>query len=68
MERYKNEKDTDGEWEALLKQGEKLWQKNARKYEGYNLQLKVKEGLYRKGFELQAIDRFIEEKKTENQS
>lgn len=62
LNHYRDEKDTEGEWEALLKQGEKVWQKNARKYEGFTLQMKVKEALYRKGFELQEIEKFIEGK------
>jgi regulatory protein len=55
-------KDGDAEWEAVLYQGEKLWHKHSRKEEGFYLRNKVKEGLYRKGFSLELINRFLNEK------
>ncbi|UOQ43669.1 recombination regulator RecX [Halobacillus salinarum] len=54
--------DEDSEWTAAEFQGEKLLRKHARKYSGFELKQKVKSGLYRKGFDREVIDRFIEEK------
>ncbi|WP_077324622.1 recombination regulator RecX [Virgibacillus siamensis] len=54
-------KDTDAEWNALVKQGEKLLHKHRQKLSGYELQGKVKEGLYRKGFSIDLINQFLEE-------
>ncbi|MFD1020615.1 recombination regulator RecX [Thalassobacillus hwangdonensis] len=51
----------DEEWQAVVYQGEKILQKYARKAEGYELKHKVKGALYRKGFDFDAIDRFLEE-------
>lgn len=49
----------DEEWNAIFKQGEKAWSR----YDGHIL--KVKQFLFRKGFELDLIERFINEKKEE---
>ncbi|WP_152658567.1 recombination regulator RecX [Oceanobacillus sp. CFH 90083] len=55
------EEDTDQEWEALKYQGEKLYQKQVKKYEGFQLKQKVTEGLYRKGFHFDMIQEFVNE-------
>lgn len=55
------EKDADAEWKALVHQGEKLFRKHQAKLEGYSLRNKVKEGLYRKGFTIDSINKFLEE-------
>lgn len=55
------EEDTNQEWEALKFQGEKLYQKHVKKYEGFQLKQKVMEGLYRKGFHFNMIQQFVEE-------
>ncbi|MFD0897801.1 recombination regulator RecX [Loigolactobacillus binensis] len=55
-------KDEDSEWAALVEQGEKTWRKTAR-YSGYERQQKAKQQLYRKGFALDQIERFLTEKK-----
>ncbi|MCP3033409.1 recombination regulator RecX [Halobacillus sp. A1] len=55
------EEEGDQEWEAVVFQGEKLLRKFERKTEGYELKQKLKSGLYRKGFPIDLIDRFIEE-------
>lgn len=60
------EEDTNHEWEALKFQGEKLYQKHVKKYEGFQLKQKVMEGLYRKGFHFDMIQQFVE-KYMENQ-
>mgnify|MGYP001179651663 CR=1 FL=1 len=51
----------DEEWDKLIAlQGEKIWNKYVRKFEGKELALKVKQALYQKGFPLDIIERFIE--------
>ncbi|RDW20868.1 recombination regulator RecX [Oceanobacillus arenosus] len=57
------EKDEDEEWNAIVFQGDKLVNKHQRKFEGYELRNKVKEGLYRKGFPIDLINRFLDDKK-----
>ncbi|MFS0674638.1 recombination regulator RecX [Ornithinibacillus sp. 179-J 7C1 HS] len=56
-----DEKDTSAEWESLVYQGEKLVRKHSTKKSGYELKMKVKEGLYRKGFQIDLINKFIDE-------
>ncbi|MET3698723.1 regulatory protein [Bacillus oleivorans] len=51
--------DEDEEWNAIVKQGEKAW----HRYGGDRL--KVKQFLFRKGFEIDLIERFIHEKEEE---
>lgn len=55
------EQETGEEWEALCYQGEKLLRKYTKRYEGFVLFQKMKEGLYRKGFQMDEINRFIDE-------
>ena len=59
------EKDTDGEWDALVYQGDKLLRKHETKHEGYELRRKVTEGLYRKGFSFELINKFLEDRTAE---
>ncbi|WP_047981080.1 recombination regulator RecX [Ornithinibacillus contaminans] len=56
-----DEKDDTSEWEALQHHGEKLLRKHENKKAGYELKMKVKEGLYRKGFSMELISKFIDE-------
>lgn len=59
------ERDEDA-WTTLVEvQGEKLWRKYAAKFEGYDLRMRVKQGLYQKGFPSEVIDAFIEQKEHE---
>lgn len=58
---FSDEKDEDAEWDAVVFQGEKLVRKYEGKLEGFELKRKLKEGLYRKGFSFDLIERFIEE-------
>ncbi|MDC3425276.1 recombination regulator RecX [Aquibacillus sp. 3ASR75-11] len=53
--------EEDSEWEAIVYQGEKLIRKFNKQSEGSAYKQKVKAGLYRKGFRLEYIDRFLEE-------
>ncbi|MFD1850476.1 recombination regulator RecX [Oceanobacillus bengalensis] len=56
------EKDDDAEWDALTYQGDKLLRKHSAKHEGYALKNKIKEGLYRKGFSIEVINRYLDER------
>lgn len=54
------EKDDTAEWDAIVFQGEKLLHKHQKNKAGYELKMKVKEGLYRKGFSMDLINQFID--------
>lgn len=57
---------TDDEWEMLIEQqGDKIWRKYAAKFTGYERNNKVKQALYQKGFPVEVINRFIEQKEIE---
>ncbi|WP_078381762.1 recombination regulator RecX [Sutcliffiella halmapala] len=53
------EKDTSEEWDAIVKQAEKYHRKYAS-LEGYEYKMKMKGALYRKGFSMDLIDRWLE--------
>ncbi|CQR47215.1 Regulatory protein RecX [Paraliobacillus sp. PM-2] len=55
-----NNKDEDQEWQAVVYQGEKILRKHQRKWDGFELQHKVKASLYQKGFSFEIIEKFIE--------
>jgi regulatory protein len=59
--RIEDKKDEEAEWENAVYQGEKLVRKHSRKLKGYELRHKVKEGLYRKGFTMEVIEKFLDE-------
>ncbi|WP_404451455.1 recombination regulator RecX [Virgibacillus necropolis] len=59
------EKDDDAEWIAITKHGDKLLRKHKPKFTGYELRNKVKEGLYRKGFGIDLINKFLDEAEDE---
>lgn len=62
LDQIKLERD-DEQWQQMLDhQGEKIWSKYANKLTGSQLKMKVKQGLYQKGFPVEVINRFIEEK------
>ncbi|RKD71054.1 regulatory protein [Sinobaca qinghaiensis] len=54
--------DEEEEWERLEAHGDKILRKWEKKAEGRTLQQKVKEQLYRKGFNMQLIQRFLDQK------
>lgn len=56
------EKDEDEEWDSLTVHAEKIIRRY-RAYEGFPFQQKVKEALYRKGFPLELINRYLSERK-----
>lgn len=58
-----SDQDTDAEFEAVRYQGDKLLRKYAQKAEGYELNQKIKMALYRKGFPMELIQKYIEEAK-----
>jgi RecX family. len=53
----------DEEWaEIIQQQGDKIWRKYAHKYSDYHLKMRVKQALYQKGFPIEKIDTYIEQK------
>ena len=56
----------DDEWtDMIAAQGEKIWRKYSSKFSGTERNMKVKQALYQKGFPIEVINRFIEEKEQE---
>lgn len=55
------EKDEESEYEALAKEGERIWRRHQRKKIGER-KMKVKQTLFQKGYASDLIARFIEEK------
>ncbi|AQQ52493.1 recombination regulator RecX [Planococcus lenghuensis] len=56
------EKDEE-QWEDMVAvQGDKLWDKHSRKLSGGELKMKVKQGLYQKGFPADVISQYVEQK------
>ncbi|GGB57709.1 regulatory protein RecX [Lentibacillus populi] len=60
-----NQKENNAEWDALIYNGEKLLRKYQPKFSGFALQNKMKEALFRKGFSLELINRFLDEYENE---
>ena len=54
------EKDTEEEWDSLVFQAEKI-KRRYRGLEPFEYQHKMKQALFRKGFSIEIIDRFLEE-------
>lgn len=50
------------EYDALVKQGDKAWKRYEKKEQGYKLINKTKSFLYSKGFQMELINRYIDEK------
>lgn len=62
LEQITLERDED-EWSELIEaQGEKIWRKYAAKLTGSDLRQKVKQALYQKGFPIEKINEYIEQK------
>ena len=56
----------EDEWTTLIEsQGEKIWRKYNSKFTGFELHQKVKQSLYQKGFPIEVITEFIEQKEQE---
>lgn len=67
MSNLEIEKDEDDEWDSLVKEGDKLWRKNKR-FDASKRKQKMRQSLFTKGFDFDAINRFIEEKEMEDDS
>lgn len=62
LDQIKLEREDD-EWQQMIQlQGEKIWKKYVMKFHGAELRMKVKQALYQKGFPIELINQFIEEK------
>lgn len=59
MAEIKENNEEHSDWEALLYHGERLKRRFSKKFQGDELRYKMKEGLYRQGFSLALIDRFL---------
>lgn len=66
IQRLEDDFETDGWADKLADQGEKAWRKASSKYSGRERRQKVKQQLYGKGFPLDIIDAFIEQKEQED--
>lgn len=56
----------DDDWQNMIQvQGEKLWKKYASKLTGKDLRMKMKQALYQKGFPIEVINRFLDDKEME---
>ncbi|MCP8970986.1 recombination regulator RecX [Ectobacillus ponti] len=64
MEELQEEKDEEQQNEALLHQAGKYHEKY-KKYSGWEYEQKMKTALYRKGFSLEEIERFLQDKNIE---
>ena len=56
--------DEEDEYDLLVKQGDKLWRRHER-LENRKKHQKIKQSLYQKGFSIDDINRYIEEKEME---
>jgi len=65
IEEINTEKETEEEYEALVKQGDKAHRRYQRKYEGYELKQRLKRYLYSKGYPNELIRRYIDEREME---
>lgn len=60
MDEIDFKKDESEEWNAIVVQGEKAHRK-LQKYSGYEYEQKMKQTLYRKGFPIELIEKFLQE-------
>lgn len=63
---FQNQHDDEQEWAAILYHGEKLWNRYSKRFTGATLLNKVKAGLYRQGFSIEDINKFISHYREEN--
>ncbi|WP_067840797.1 recombination regulator RecX [Amphibacillus sediminis] len=56
-----NDYNNEEEWNAIVYQGKKAFERYSRKTEGFQLVQKVKGFLYQKGFSLEQIDMFVDQ-------
>lgn len=67
MDNFQLEKDEEQEKKLLKKYGDQLWEKS-RKLGLAKQQIKVKQGLFRKGFDYELIQTYINEKELEEEN
>jgi regulatory protein len=60
IQENEGEKETDAELEAIRFQGEKL-QRKFSQYSGFEYEQRMKQALYRKGFSLELIEKYLSE-------
>ncbi|MCR2821992.1 recombination regulator RecX [Lederbergia panacisoli] len=60
IEEIEYEKDDDDEWNALQAQGDKA-HRRYKKFTGFEYKQKMKQALYRKGFPIELIERYLNE-------
>lgn len=65
MDEIDTEKDSEEEYNALVKQGDKAEKRYARKYDGYNLSQRIKAYLYSKAYPTELINRYMDEREIE---
>lgn len=63
---FSSEADPDQEWESIQHQGDRLYRRHVQKWEGFELDQKITEGLYRQGFSFEYIRKYLEKKKVES--
>lgn len=63
LEQLDFEEEVVDQDDLLNREAEKLVRTRSKRFKGYDLQNKIKEGLYRKGFDLQEIKFWIEDNK-----
>lgn len=63
LEQLDFEEEVVDQDDLLNREAEKLVRTRGKRFKGYDLQNKIKEGLYRKGFDLEAIKYWIEDNK-----
>lgn len=65
LEEIDLEQPEEDEYEALVKQGDKAYQRYARKHDKYETKRKTKTFLYSKGYPFSLIEQFLTEKEEE---
>ncbi|WP_102347647.1 recombination regulator RecX [Bacillus sp. Marseille-P3661] len=60
-------KDEEERLEAVMNQGYKAWRKYSKKYEGWELEQKIKQYLFQRGFKTEDINIFIEQLNSDHQ-
>lgn len=60
MDQVGSREDQEAEWEAILNHGERLERRFKGKFTDYELQQKIKEGLYRQGFSIGIINEYLQ--------
>ncbi|MEK4230760.1 recombination regulator RecX [Solibacillus sp. FSL H8-0538] len=65
LEQTKFEREDDEWTDMIANQGDKVWRKYSAKFVGSERRNKTKQALYQKGFPVEVINRYIEEKENE---